>query len=211
MQSVQLLVVAKFLFAYLLVLAVPGPNMLAIGGLAALRGFRAVIPLCCGIAIGAGILAFFLYSVTDAVPENGVWQAMTRIVGAVLLLAVGVRIAALTPPHDVVRNPNEQPKLSSHLTEFGAGFFTAFMNPITAAYFAAQFIGPLADMNDTGVAVVTLVAVPTVALVSGLTMAAILARPLARRAALAWHRPICAAVAVILGMLAFSTIRPLMG
>lgn len=47
----------KFALGYLAVLAEPGPNMLAIDALAALRGFRGVLPVCCGIAAGVGCFA----------------------------------------------------------------------------------------------------------------------------------------------------------
>ncbi len=34
--------------------ATPGPNMLAIGGVAAARGFARAVPVCPGLAAGAG-------------------------------------------------------------------------------------------------------------------------------------------------------------
>jgi threonine/homoserine/homoserine lactone efflux protein len=56
----QGLAVAGFAAGYAAVLATPGPNVVAIGGLAALRGFRATLPLCAGIGTGALILAVYI-------------------------------------------------------------------------------------------------------------------------------------------------------
>ena len=43
----------KFALGYFAILATPGPNMFTIGTMAALRGFRAALPFCLGVALGA--------------------------------------------------------------------------------------------------------------------------------------------------------------
>ena len=48
---------ADFVLACMLVLATPGPNMLLVGAAAALRGVAGVLPLCLGVALGAGVLS----------------------------------------------------------------------------------------------------------------------------------------------------------
>jgi hypothetical protein len=48
--------VRDFLLAYLAILVTPGPNLLVIAGVAALRGLRGALPICLGIALGAGTL-----------------------------------------------------------------------------------------------------------------------------------------------------------
>lgn len=207
--SAQFLVVGKFLLAYLAVLAMPGPNMLAIGGVAALRGFQAVIPFCLGIAAGAGALASLLYSAAVAIPKNDVWQMTARIAGALLLLVFAGRVAMLRAPSKRAWARKNTPSFPSHLGQFGAGFCTAMTNPITSAYFAANLIGPLSALRGTLPVAVTLAAIPVLALLSGLATAVVLARPLARRSALAWHRPICVTVAFALVVLAASIMRPL--
>ena len=209
MPNAQTLVVGKFLLAYVAVLATPGPNMLAIGGIAALRGFRAAIPFCCGIALGAGILASSLFSAAVVISAHDVWQTMARVVGALLLLSIAGRVSTLKPPRNPTRGRTSSAKLPFHLIEFSAGFCTAAANPITIAYFAAEFVGPLSALNDALPVVITLTAIPTLALAGGLITATILARPMARKTALLWHRPICAAVAMALVVLAASVIRPL--
>ena len=209
--SAQLLVVGKFLLAYLAVLIMPGPNMLAVSGMAALRGFRAVIPFCLGIAVGAGALAVSLHSAAVALPTNDVWQMTARIAGALLLLVLAGRVVALKLPVDRARARRDTPSLSSHLVGFSAGFCTAITNPITAAYFAAEFVGPLSKVSDMLPVAIMLAAIPTLALVSGLVTAMVLAHPLARRVALVWHRSVCVTVAVALVLLATSIIGSFMG
>jgi threonine/homoserine/homoserine lactone efflux protein len=64
-----------FILGYLVVLATPGQNMLAIGGIAALRGPRGALPMCLGVALGAGTLAAALLAAssaaTGALPGGG--------------------------------------------------------------------------------------------------------------------------------------------
>jgi len=205
--SAQFFVIGKFLLAYLAVLAMPGPNMLAIGGVAALRGFQAVIPFCLGIAVGAGALAGLLYSAAVAIPKNDVWQMIARIAGALLLLVFAGRVAILRLPSSRTRARKNTPNFPSYLGEFSAGFCTAMTNPITSAYFAAEFVGPLSALSGTLPVAITLAAIPVLALLSGLITAIVLARALARRTALAWHRSICITVAVALVVLAVSIMQ----
>src|SRR5215212_5306119 len=49
-----------FLLAYLLIMATPGPNLLAVGCVAATRGRRGAVPMVLGIALGVGTLALVL-------------------------------------------------------------------------------------------------------------------------------------------------------
>ena len=60
------------LLGYAVVLATPGPNALAIGVVAALRGFAGAVPLCLGVACGVGTLAALLcLALAGASPEPG--------------------------------------------------------------------------------------------------------------------------------------------
>jgi threonine/homoserine/homoserine lactone efflux protein len=83
-----------FLLGYLLILAVPGPNTLAVAGLAALRGLGAALPLCLGLTLGAWALAGMVLLaakgvVADASPAMG---EAGRILGAAMLLFVAARV-----------------------------------------------------------------------------------------------------------------------
>jgi threonine/homoserine/homoserine lactone efflux protein len=176
--------VAQFVLGYLLISAVPGPNMLTLGTIAALRGWRATIPACAGLAAGAGVLAATLHlALQPAMPllDDAVGQrmaiAVTLLVTAVLLLRMPAPAAAGHAGHAGHRR--HHPRLW-----FMVCFATSLTNPVTAGYFAVQFIGPLAA--DRAAAGIALVVVPLQALAWGLLVSAIFALP-RFRAVLARH------------------------
>ena len=169
---------ADFLLAYLLVLATPGPNMLLVGAAAALRGASGAFPLCLGVSLGAGALC------------------------TALLLWVAVSVAR--------RPPIEAGRLGGGgraAAGFAAGFCTAASNPVSAAFFAAQFLGPLgaAGAGEGSAAVLAPLAVAAVVLVYMLGVAMLLTRPACRRVALEWQRPVRLAAAVALAFMALSS------
>jgi len=49
-----------FMLGYLLIMASPGPNMVAISTIAALEGLASALPMIAGIAFGVGVLARFV-------------------------------------------------------------------------------------------------------------------------------------------------------
>ena len=193
----------KFALGYLAVLAVPGPNMLMIGTMASLRGFRGMLPCCLGLAGGAVALAAAMQLAFSTVAELPGLQQVARSLGGVLLLAVALRIMrALPPPEGREVRPSQD-----GLVAFGAGFCTAASNPITAAYFAAQFIGPLAGSRAAWLA---LPVVAAEVLLCGLLVALIFAGEAARRLVVAYHRPVCVMSAAALGGLALVMLSPLL-
>ncbi|RYI99613.1 MAG: hypothetical protein EON47_16260, partial [Acetobacteraceae bacterium] len=62
-----------FLLGYLVVLATPGPNLLVIGGVAAMRGMRGAVPLCLGVALGAGALSAAIAATIGAGGGSAAW------------------------------------------------------------------------------------------------------------------------------------------
>jgi threonine/homoserine/homoserine lactone efflux protein len=185
---------ADFLLAYLVILITPGPNALMIGSVAALRGMRGALPICLGAALGAGTLSATLYAVTEVADHT--WRTGGQILASGLLLWVAVSVARLRPPDA----SQARPRRFQGVSAFGAGFCTAATNPLTAAFFAAQFIGPLAPLK--GGLVVIPVLVVMVALSHFCCVAALLARPTFQRIALTWHRPIRLSAALILTLMA---------
>ncbi len=185
---------AKPLLAYLLgyvaLLAIPGPNMLAVGTMAALRGFGSALSLCMGLALGAGTLAAVLFALVLAQAASGasVLEFWGRVAGALCQIMAAVLILRMRP---MPAEASATPRASGFL----AGFCTAVTNPLTAAYFIAQFLGPLA--GAAGMVVV----VATVGLAFGFSVvvAAVLSLPAARRLALLWNRPIRLVAAAALG------------
>jgi threonine/homoserine/homoserine lactone efflux protein len=181
-----------FLLEYAAILAVPGPNMVAIGSLATLRGLRGATPLCVGMAAGAGTLNAVLPLCTSATglgpfAPGAVLASAGRLAGAILLLGVG--LCVLRPPAMARNDTRAGPGpagAASDLTSLGAGFCTAFTNPLTAAFFAAQSIESPGGTFDTAAALAVLL----VALGFYFGIAALLSHPAARRMALRWHWPV---------------------
>ncbi|WP_237217019.1 LysE family transporter [Falsiroseomonas oryziterrae] len=197
---------AKFALGYLAVLASPGPNMLAMATLSALRGFRGVLPFVVGIASGAGTLALLVWMIFDALPDVPGLEVSGRAIGAFVLLLVALRVARTPPmregPYRPLHADGEEPAAA-----FGAGFGTAVMNPVTAAYCAAQFVGPLAGTPGSALA-------PTLVLLQvllyGLLVATLFARPAMRSLAIRHHRRVCTVSALVLAVLAVVLVTPLL-
>lgn len=178
-----------FIVGYAAILAVPGPNMLALGGLAALRGFRAAVPMSLGIAGGATTLAAII-DVTSATAARLPWRTVAEFAGAGLLLLVACLVMRLRP------NAPAERCLRAPIVEFGAGFCTALTNPITAGYFVAEFGGYLRGSLE--LTAVALAAIPVVALAACLSFSRFLMTPPMRRITEAWHRPIRLGTATVL-------------
>ena len=180
-----MLELAKFLGGYL---AVPGPNLLAIGGMAALHGLRGAVPLCLGTALGAGLLSAALLGAAEAAR---VWWTAGKLVGALLLLCVAVLIGRQRP-----HEPGANPPQGVGAAAFGAGFVNAATNPVTGAYFFGQFSAPLEGQGALLAFVPPLVSVT--ALSFFLSLSHLLARPAFRATVVAWHRPIRLTTAAVL-------------
>ncbi len=190
----------EFLLAYLAILVTPGPNLLVIAGVAALRGLRGALPICLGIALGAGTLNAALAATLHGAPAAGGWAANGHIAAAGLLLLAAFAIARSRPP---VAGRRVVPA-GVFAAEFGAGFCTAVTHPMTAALFAAQFLGPLA-LLDARLPLVPL-AVTVTAFATSLGLAIRRAQPACPRLALAWHRPIRLLAAATLVAMAASVL-----
>lgn len=197
---------AKFALGYLAVLVAPGPNMLAVGALAALRGFRGVLPFCCGIAAGAGSLALVLHLALGLLADTHGIEVAARAIGGVMLLVVALRVMHTPRPCLPADAPHRHGPPEQVLAAFGAGFFTALSNPVTAAYCMAQFLGPL---GATDAAWLAAPVVAGMALVFGLGVARVFGSPPARHMALLHHRTVCLLSGAALAALAALILLPL--
>jgi threonine efflux protein len=186
-----------FVLGYAAVLAVPGPNMLAVAGLAALRGFRAALPIVLGIAAGATALAVMI-DMTAMTISGLRWRGGIDVLGVGLLVIVAVLVLRLRPDTRVGLRG-----LRSPLVEFGAGFCTALTNPITAGYFAAEFAG---YQTQSLSAIAAVLAIPVVALAVFLMVSGVLTSLTAQRMVHAWHRPIKFGTAALLIAMACLTL-----
>ncbi|MCA3309087.1 MAG: LysE family transporter [Roseomonas sp.] len=127
-----------FMLGYLLILASPGPNMVAIGTIAALEGLASALPMIAGIAFGVGGLASFVLSVSELMQVETLSPALQFLAGLMLLTVAWAvsRTRNFAQPEGAA-NPRRN---SQGLALFLAGFTTAASNPITIAYFAAALV-----------------------------------------------------------------------
>jgi threonine/homoserine/homoserine lactone efflux protein len=159
---------ARVLLGYAVVLAMPGPNALAIGTVAALRGFAGAVPLCLGVACGVGTLAAFLcLAASGAPPELGHWDDAGRVAGGMLLLYLALRLFR--------RGGSTAGGGDNRLVGFCGGFCTAVSNPITAAFFASQFVGLIGASSGRASGVLVVLGAAGAALAHGLVLAGALA------------------------------------
>jgi threonine/homoserine/homoserine lactone efflux protein len=126
------------MLGYLLIMASPGPNMVAIGTIAALEGLASALPMIAGIACGAGSLASFVLAVSELMQVETLSPALQFLAGLMLLtVAWAVSRTRNVAQTEGVANPRRG---GQGLALFLAGFSTAASNPITIAYFAAALV-----------------------------------------------------------------------
>lgn len=141
--SVSATVILTGYFAGLaLVLATPGPNLLLVGGLAALRGLARTLPLALGLGAGAGVLGTVVYAMAGLMPSGAAWDAAGRVLSAGLLAAMAARIARMPIP-----DTGLVARASGLHADFATAFATAITNPITGLFFASQFVGPAGELS----------------------------------------------------------------
>jgi threonine/homoserine/homoserine lactone efflux protein len=170
--------------------------MLLVGGAAAAAGVVGALPLCLGVSLGAGALCGALLVAAKWMPEIPQWEGAYRVLGGALLLWVAVSVLRQRMPGSAEHYPRRGATLAT-------GFCTAATNPISAAFFAAQFLGPLSVSPS---ALLAPGAIAAVVMSFMVVVALLLARPACRALALTWHRPIRITAALILMLMAFSTV-----
>ncbi len=196
-----------FVVGYAAVLAAPGPNLFAIGTIAAWRGLRAALPLCAGIAVGATMLAVGICTAVG-LGNSPLIEKFGRLAAVALLLYVGARILLRQPPpSEPGKGAALGPSAKDAIALFVAGVSTAATNPITAAFFASQFLGAVSDPAPR---IVALALVPLQSLLFSLTLGLALSQPAARRIVTDWNRPIRFFAAAILTATATIAAIPLL-
>jgi threonine/homoserine/homoserine lactone efflux protein len=195
-----------FVVGYAGVLMAPGPNLFAIGAIAAWRGLRAALPLCAGIAVGATMLAVGICTAVGLGNSPAI-EKFGRLAAVALLLYVGARILMRQPPtSEPGKGAAPEPSTKDAIALFVAGVSTAATNPITAAFFASQFLGAVSEPAPR---IVALALVPCQSLLFSLTLGLALSQPVARRMVTAWNRPIRFLAAAILAATATIAAVPL--
>ena len=185
----------QVLAGYALVAMTPGPNVLLVADAAARHGMRAALPRCGANALAAGLIAGVVQLASGALPRSGLALDIFALASGVLLLLAALRIARSRP------GPGKG--------GLGAGFLTSFrtaaLNPVTIAYFAAAFSGPLAGCGlGAGWAVVAGAAALSLGVCLG--WALLLGRPAVQRAVATRQTQFRFGTALLLGAAAASTL-----
>ncbi|WP_092201460.1 LysE family translocator [Blastococcus tunisiensis] len=133
-----------FLLAVLLISASPGPAMALIFRRAALRGLRASVPTVLGLEAGIYLWALFAGAGLAAlVAASEVAYLVLRVVGAAVLLALGVRalLAAWRGRREPGRVPTVPavPGRRSWWAAFGEGLVVQLANPKAAVFMIAFY------------------------------------------------------------------------
>jgi threonine/homoserine/homoserine lactone efflux protein len=127
-----------FLLGYLLVMASPGPTMVAVGSIAAVEGIRSAIAMVLGVALGVGSIASLVLFISDLLQDREIFTTL-QFISAMILLLVAWTVA---------RARNAQPSPKEEIPQrkgrgfslFFSGYATAACNPITIAYFSAMLL-----------------------------------------------------------------------
>jgi threonine/homoserine/homoserine lactone efflux protein len=124
-----------FLVGYLIILAVPGPNMLIVSYVAATRGLKATLPLALAIGCGAACLFAIIHALADMIGP-GFREGLTAVSVGLLFLSA-FRIATSRLPNPAVEGRGDVVRYS----DVTIGFACGFSNPVTAAYFVFAILG----------------------------------------------------------------------
>ena len=199
-----------FMLGYLLIMASPGPNMVAIGTLAALEGLASALPMIAGIACGAGGLASFVLAVSELMQVETLSPALQFLAGLMLLtVAWAVSRTRNFAQTEGAANPRRS---SQGLALFLAGFSTAASNPITIAYFAAA-LGPIgrASVAEGGSTIGIVIIITAAAALFWFACAVLMARPTMRGFVRKREGLIRAVAAMLIAVIAFPMLLGALG
>jgi threonine/homoserine/homoserine lactone efflux protein len=168
-----------FLLGYLLIMVSPGPNMVAIGTIAALEGLANALPMIAGIAFGVGGLASFVLAVSELMQVEALSPAL-RFLAGLMLLTVAWAVSR-TLSFAQTEGTSRPRSNGQALALFLAGFSTAASNPITIAYFAAALV-PIgrANVAESGSSLAIVLVITAAAALFWFVCAVLMARPVMR-------------------------------
>jgi threonine/homoserine/homoserine lactone efflux protein len=126
---------ASFWLGYLVILAVPGPNLLVVSYVAATHGLRSAIPLVLAISCGAAMLLTAIYTLADTAGP-GFRQGLSCM-SVFLLFYSAFRILRAKAPS----GPDDASVPRRLIPDISLGLACGFTNPVTAAYFTAALLG----------------------------------------------------------------------
>ncbi|MBP0465206.1 LysE family transporter [Roseomonas sp. PWR1] len=185
----------QVLAGYALVVMTPGPNVLLVADAAARHGMRAALPRCGANALAVGLIAGVAQLASGALPRSGPALDVFALASGVLLLLAALRIARSRPGQ-------RQGGLGA---SFLTSFRTAVLNPVTIAYFATAFTGPLVG-TGLGAGWVVAAGAAALSLCVCLGWALLLGRPAVQRAVATRQTQFRLGTAVLLAAAAASTL-----
>ncbi|SJZ37328.1 Threonine/homoserine/homoserine lactone efflux protein [Enhydrobacter aerosaccus] len=157
---------------HILVAMLPGPNTVVVGWLSATRsrydGLRAVA----GIVLATLIwVVLALWGVGAVLVEAGWLYRSLRLLGAIYLIYVGVRMLRAGWQRKSETPTIEQPRFSSR-RPFVTGLFTTLSNPKSAVFWTSAFLVAVPSHAPTWfyVAVIAVIAVQSVLWYGGLAL-----------------------------------------
>jgi threonine/homoserine/homoserine lactone efflux protein len=199
-----------FLLGYLLIMVSPGPNMVAIGTVAALEGLASALPMVAGIASGVGGLASLVLAVGELMHVEALSPALQFLAGSMLLTVAWAisRTRSFARP----RSAGHTRRAGRSLAMFLAGFSTAASNPITIAYFAAALV-PIGRTTaaEGGSSLAIVAAIAAAAALFWLACAALMARPAMRGIVERREGPIRIVAAVFIAAIALPMLLGALG
>jgi threonine/homoserine/homoserine lactone efflux protein len=126
---------SSFWLGYLIILAVPGPNLLVVSYVAATHGLRSAVPLALAIACGAALLLTIIHALADIAGPG--FRESLSFANVFLLLFSALRIIRAKAPCA----PDGAPAPRRVIPDLLLGLACGFTNPVTAAYFTATLLG----------------------------------------------------------------------
>lgn len=195
-----------FLLGYLMILIVPGANMMIVFAVASTHGLRKAFPIVAAIGSGSATLlvAMSLGAASGVVPDGTV-TGLALISGGLVLYAAW-RLLQLRPPAAIRGLSSRPPDVAARHGR--VGFACSLTNPVTAAYFMpAILMDGNVWLHGSGLAATaTLVLVASVAV--NLAAAQLLSLRAVQDAAGRLFRPIRIAAAVMVVFLGAHALHP---
>jgi threonine/homoserine/homoserine lactone efflux protein len=195
---------SSFWLGYLIILAVPGPNLLVVSYVAATHGLRSAMPIALAISCGAALLFTAIHTLADI--AGPAFRQGLSFMSVVLLFFSAFRILrakAPSGPHDATAPRRLMPDLM-------LGLACGFTNPVTAAYFTAVVLGGNTVLFSPGMAAPLAISTGTLCGGFAISAAALFSR-IAIRKRVMRHFDIvkCGAAALIAGFGVATAIRTL--
>ncbi len=188
------------LLGYAVIAMLPGPNMLVVASVAALRGHRAALPHCLGTGVGVAVVATYATLLAASLDAGSATDLLLRAGSALLLLRAALRIMRLA-------RRGQPEEGAAHRSRFLAGFQVAALNPLAFSH----FVSVAAPGTGSAAGAVPLLALGagTIALAVGAAVATAFGCGAMQRAIGDAHRPVCLGSAGLLCMMAFQRISTL--